>query len=129
MVSMYVSASDSERTITSGSIDISVNAANKEGFACASGAAKSYLLESMPKFISSLLGTAGLLRAENNGTYRVALVIDAQSKLQGYKVGPETLEDSKVVQALIGVKEFPPLPQDAVCVADKVFLYKLTLSQ
>jgi hypothetical protein len=124
---MLVSASDHATSVSSGSINTSVNASDEAGFACASGSAGRFLLEDMPKFFASRLATMGLLRSENSGKYRIALVLDERSRLVSYTVGSGTSEYASVVQAIIRTKHFPALPANAACVAGKAFLYELAL--
>lgn len=124
-----VAASKEEEKETSGSIDTSVSATDQEGFTCASDKGRPYLLSAMPQFFASKLATFGLLRPENNGEYRIALMIDENSRLIGYDVGANTNENSRIVQAVLSIEQFPELDNNAKCVAGKVFLYELTLEQ
>jgi len=116
-----------EIQVYSGEVITSINAINKEGFACGSGVAKAFLLTTLPKFYASIFAEAGLLRGEDNGVYRIALVIDKNSSLQGYKVGPNTDEKSDLVQLILGIERFPALSKNNLCIADKTYLYKFIL--
>ncbi|MBT2771099.1 hypothetical protein J7J47_02490 [Halomonas sp. ISL-60] len=112
---------------SSGSINTSVSATDQESFICASGSARHYFLSAMPQLFASKLAELGLLRSENSGVYRIALVIDENSQLIGYDVGDNTNENSRVVQEIISIDQFPKLDDSAKCVVGKVFLYEITL--
>jgi hypothetical protein len=125
-LSSYSFANDEPKEIYSGSVTTSVNALSKEGFGCATGKAKPFLLSTLPKFFSSEFGRAGLLMGKDNGKYKIALVLDVNSKLAGYQVGENTDEKSNVVQSVLNIQQYPELPKMAACIAGKPFIYEFT---
>ncbi len=111
-----------------GSVNTSVNATNQEGFDCAKKSGKSYLLRELPVYFSSEFGKAGLLRAEYIGQYKLAIVINKNSKIVGYQIAPNTKEKSLLVQTIINMGSLPALNSSNSCIADKPFIFEFTIT-
>ncbi len=133
LIALFLAASfsiaESKNTYKhSGSVNTSVNATNQEGFDCAKKSGKSYLLRELPVYFSTEFGKAGLLRAEHVGKYKLAIVINKNSEIVGYKVALNTKEESLLVQTIINMGSLPALNSTNSCIADKPFIFEFTIT-
>ena len=133
LIALFLTASfsiaESKNTYErSGSVNTSVNATNQEGFDCAKTSGRSYLLRELPVYFSTEFGKAGLLRAEHVGKYKLAIIINKNSKIVGYQVAPNTKEKSLLVQTIINMGSLPALNSANSCIADKPFIFEFTIT-
>jgi hypothetical protein len=127
LASIQVLADDNRDLKRGGYIETSVDATDKEGFECGMSVGENYLLYQLPIFFSTEFGKAGLLRKEHVGQYKLALVIDFNSKITGYKLDPNTKEDSLLVKTILNLESLPALNETNSCIAGKPFIFKFTI--
>lgn len=128
LLTANVSIAEIKRTYKhSGSVETTVNATNQEGFDCAKQSGKSYLLRELPAYFSTEFGKVGLLRGEHVGQYKLAIVINERSEIVGYKISPDTKEESLLVQTIINMKSLPALNSSNTCIADNPYIFEFTI--